>query len=100
MCAAACDFKKSGAIDWLVWGLDVQYYGFEASVLPFCNVLETQNFTATPFETGIAAALGNEAGLDAFLTAIQEVNYAAIPGDDDPATDRAWMWQYCSEWGM
>ncbi|KAH9852169.1 serine carboxypeptidase S28-domain-containing protein [Lenzites betulinus] len=78
-----------------------QYYGFEASVLPFCNVLETRNSTGTPFETGVAANLGIDAALDAFLTAVREVNYDAIPGDpDDPVTDRSWMWQYCSEYGF
>ncbi|KAI0793717.1 peptidase S28 [Fomes fomentarius] len=78
-----------------------QYYGFEASVLPFCNVLETQNSTAIPFETGIAASLGVDVALDAFLTAIREVNYDAIPGNPgDPVTDRSWMWQYCSEYGF
>ncbi|OSD04708.1 hypothetical protein PYCCODRAFT_1465679 [Trametes coccinea BRFM310] len=77
------------------------YYGFDASVLPFCNVLETRNSTITPFETGLASNLGVEDALDAFLTAIQEVNYDAIPGDpDDPVQDRSWMWQYCSEYGF
>ena len=80
--------------------MHAQYYGFKDSVLPFCNVAETQNFTATPFETGLAASLGIDVALNAFLTGIQLVNYAAIPGDaDDPVQDRSWMWQYCSEWG-
>ena len=79
----------------------VQYYGFEASVLPFCNVLETRNFTSTQTETGLATSFGIDVALDAFLTAIREVNYDAIPGSaDDPVQDRSWMWQYCSEYGM
>lgn len=79
----------------------LQYYGFNASLLPFCNVVQTQNYTATPFETGLAASLGIGAALDAFLTGIKQVNYAAIPGNaDDPVQDRSWMWQYCSEYGM
>ncbi|RPD58936.1 peptidase S28 [Lentinus tigrinus ALCF2SS1-6] len=78
-----------------------QYYGFEASVLPFCNVLETRNFTITPVETGLAATSGIDSALEAFLTAIKEVNYDAIPGNaDDPVQDRSWMWQYCSEYGF
>ncbi|EIW58430.1 uncharacterized protein TRAVEDRAFT_47584 [Trametes versicolor FP-101664 SS1] len=78
-----------------------QYYGFEASLLPFCNVLESRNSTITPFETGLAANLGTDVALDAFLSAIREVNYDAIPGDaDDPVQDRSWMWQYCSEYGF
>ena len=81
----------------------MQYYGFEASVLPFCNVLETQNFTATPSETGLAAARGVDVALDAFLTAIREVNYDAIRGSvpaSQSGTDHSWMWQYCSEYGQ
>ncbi|KAI0352085.1 peptidase S28 [Trametes cingulata] len=78
-----------------------QYYGFEASVLPFCNVLETRNSTITPFETGLSDNLGIDVALDAFLTAIREVNYDAIPGSpDDPVQDRSWMRQYCSEYGF
>ncbi|KAI0730928.1 serine carboxypeptidase S28-domain-containing protein [Earliella scabrosa] len=80
-----------------------QYYGFEASVLPFCNILETQNFTATPFETGLAAARGVDVALDAFLTAIREVNYDAIRRSvpaSQSGTDHSWMWQYCSEYGF
>ncbi|KAI0675914.1 serine carboxypeptidase S28-domain-containing protein [Trametes maxima] len=78
-----------------------QYYGFAASVLPFCNVLETRNSTGTPFETGLAANLGVDVALAAFLAAIREINYAAIPGDaDDPVADQSWMWQYCSEYGF
>lgn len=79
---------------------NLQYYGFEASILPFCNVVETQNSTATPFETGLSASLGIDIALDAFLTGIKQVNYAAIPGNaDDPIADHSWMWQYCSEYG-
>lgn len=77
-----------------------KYYGFQASVLPFCNLLETQNFTQTAFETGIAAPHGVEAAFHAFLTAISELDYDSIPGSpDDPVQDRSWMWQYCSEYG-
>ncbi|KAI0642323.1 serine carboxypeptidase S28-domain-containing protein [Trametes meyenii] len=79
----------------------LSFYQYAASVLPFCNVLETRNWTATPFETGLAANLGIDVALDAFLAAVREVNYAAIPGDaDDPVADRSWMWQYCSEYGF
>ncbi|KAI0664343.1 serine carboxypeptidase S28-domain-containing protein [Cubamyces menziesii] len=78
-----------------------QYYGFDASVLPFCNVLESRNSTITPFETGLASNLGIDVALDAFLAAIEVVNYDAIPGDaDDPVQDRSWMRQYCSEYGF
>ncbi|KAF9477070.1 hypothetical protein BDN70DRAFT_995230 [Pholiota conissans] len=78
-----------------------QYYGFEASLLPFCNLLETQNNTAAPVEGGVAAQFGIDVGFKAFLTAIAELDYDSIPGNaDDPVQDRSWMWQYCSEYGF
>ncbi|KAL5513466.1 hypothetical protein ACEPAH_3865 [Sanghuangporus vaninii] len=78
-----------------------QYYGFNASLLPFCNLLETQNFTEDPVETGIAAAHGVQAAFKAFTVAIAELDYDSIPrSPDDPVTDMSWMWQYCSEYGF
>ncbi|KAF8894239.1 serine carboxypeptidase S28-domain-containing protein [Gymnopilus junonius] len=78
-----------------------QYYGFKDSILPFCNILESQNRTAEPVEGGVVAQFGIDIGFKSFLTAISEVDYAAIPGDpDDPVQDRSWMWQYCSEYGF
>ncbi|EMD39403.1 hypothetical protein CERSUDRAFT_93435 [Gelatoporia subvermispora B] len=78
-----------------------QYYGFQASILPFCNNLETRNFTALPLESGLAAAHDVGVALDSFLTALAELNYDAIPGSpDDPVADMSWMWQYCSEYGF
>ena len=69
-------------------------------MLPFCNLLETRNNTAPALETGVAAAHGADAALDAFLAAVAQLDYDAIPGGtDDPVADRSWMWQYCSEWG-
>ncbi|KAF7370866.1 Peptidase S28 [Mycena sanguinolenta] len=47
-----------------------QYYGFWDSLLPFCNLLETQNFTAEPFEGGVISAHGVNAASDAFLVAL------------------------------
>ncbi|KAF8885052.1 serine carboxypeptidase S28-domain-containing protein [Gymnopilus junonius] len=77
----------------------LQYYGFKDSILPFCNILESQNRTAEPVEGGVVAQFGIDIGFKSFLTAISEVDYAAIPGDpDDPVQDRSWMWQYCSEY--
>ncbi|KAF9035622.1 serine carboxypeptidase S28-domain-containing protein [Panaeolus papilionaceus] len=77
-----------------------QYYGFEASLLPFCNLLETQNLTQPAFEGGVVAQFGIEVGLKAFLTAISELDYDSVPGNaDDPVQDLSWMWQYCSEYG-
>ena len=51
-------------------------------------------------EAGLAASRGTQFAFNAFLTGLAETDYDSIQGDpDDPATDRAWMWQYCSEWG-
>ncbi|KAF8196749.1 peptidase S28 [Mycena galopus ATCC 62051] len=78
-----------------------QYYGFWDSLLPFCNLLETQNSTAEPFEGGVISALGINAAFDAFLVAIAELDYDSIPGNaDDPVQDLSWMRQYCSEYGF
>jgi len=78
-----------------------QYYGFQSSLLPFCNLLETQNSTAEPFEGGIVSVLGVNAAFDAFMVALGELDYDSIPGSpDDPVQDRSWMRQYCSEYGF
>ncbi|THU93213.1 peptidase S28 [Dendrothele bispora CBS 962.96] len=81
-----------------------QYYGFAASLLPFCNLLETRNFTAEPLEGGVVSSAEGQQGIDqtfdAFLVALAELDYDSIPSQDDPATDRAWMRQYCSEYGF
>lgn len=78
-----------------------QYYGFSASILPFCNLLETQNFTADPLESGIAASRDVETAFKAFTVALAELDYDQIRGSpDDPVTDMSWMWQYCSEYGI
>ncbi|KAF7356875.1 Peptidase S28 [Mycena venus] len=78
-----------------------QYYGFQDSLLPFCNLLETQNSTAEPFEGGIVSALGVNATFNAFMVALAELDYDSIPGNaDDPVQDRSWMRQYCSEYGF
>ena len=89
-----------------------QYYGFAASVLPFCDVLETQNRnnTSTTDDGGTTPALASESGLAAtynvsvawssFLNALVQVDYDDIPSQlDDPIQDMSWMWQYCSEYG-
>ncbi|KAJ7880338.1 peptidase S28 [Mycena olivaceomarginata] len=78
-----------------------QYYGFQDSLLPFCNLLETQNSTAEAFEGGIVSASGVNAAFDAFMVALGELDYDSIPGSaDDPVQDRSWMRQYCSEYGF
>ncbi|KAF8999273.1 serine carboxypeptidase S28-domain-containing protein [Cyathus striatus] len=78
-----------------------QYYGFGASLLPFCNILETKNRTSLPLEGGIVSSQGVVSVFEAFLVALAEIDYDSIPGDpDDPVQDRSWMWQYCSEYGF
>ncbi|KII85736.1 hypothetical protein PLICRDRAFT_178765 [Plicaturopsis crispa FD-325 SS-3] len=78
-----------------------QYYGFAASVLPFCELLETQNQTAIPVEQGLNATYGIEDALRAFLDAIAELDYDSVPpGPPDPTADFSWMYQYCSEYGF
>ncbi|KZV63333.1 peptidase S28 [Peniophora sp. CONT] len=78
-----------------------QYYGFAASVLPFCDVLETRNETMGSFEGGLISAMPVEDVFEAFLTAIEQVDYDDITGSpDDPVTDLSWMRQYCSEYGF
>jgi hypothetical protein len=88
-----------------------QYYGFEASVQPFCDIMETRNRTharttdnggtapALAFESGLAAAIGIKVAWKAFLVGIAEIDYDSVPYTDDPVQDYSWMWQYCSEYG-
>ncbi|KAJ7577831.1 peptidase S28 [Mycena floridula] len=78
-----------------------QYYGFQASLLPFCNLLETKNITMTPVEGGIVSVSSIEEAFEAFAVAIGELDYDSIPGNaDDPVQDLSWMRQYCSEYGF
>jgi hypothetical protein len=88
-----------------------QYYGFEASVQPFCDIMETMNQTeirttdnggttpAIASESGIAATHNISAAWQAFLVGIAEIDYDSVPYTDDPVQDYSWMWQYCSEYG-
>ncbi|KAF7317945.1 Peptidase S28 [Mycena kentingensis (nom. inval.)] len=77
-----------------------QYYGFQASLLPFCDLLETKNATADAVERGIVSKSGVKAAFDAFMVALAELDYDSIPGNaDDPVQDMSWMRQYCSEYG-
>ncbi|KAJ3983923.1 peptidase S28 [Lentinula detonsa] len=78
-----------------------QYYGFSASILPFCNLLETRNFTSNSVENGIVSITGIDETFQAFLVALAELDYDSIPGSpDDPVADMSWMRQYCSEYGF
>ena len=88
-----------------------QYYGFERSVLPFCDVMETFNQTdvSTTDNGGTAPAIASSSGIalshnitaafDAFFVGIAQIDYDSIPYNDDPIQDTSWMWQYCSEYG-
>lgn len=77
-----------------------QYYGFEASILPFCNILETENFTRPATEAGVSTSHSIQIAFQSFLKGIAELDYDSIPFQDDPAGDLSWMWQYCSEYGF
>lgn len=90
-----------------------QYYGFQRSVAPFCDILETQNRTtvSTTDNGGITKALAPASGLalefnistawNAFLVALTETDYDAIesPTPPDPVQGFSWTYQYCSEYG-
>lgn len=90
-----------------------QYYGFERSVLPFCDLLETQNRThvCTTDNGGTSISISPASGLaltynitvawQAFLTALIETDYDSIvsPASPDPVQGYSWTWQYCSEYG-
>ncbi|KAL9109972.1 MAG: hypothetical protein Q9227_005495 [Pyrenula ochraceoflavens] len=89
-----------------------QYYGFDRSVLPFCNIMETRNNTqsrtdedegkasTTATELGLAATYNVSVAWQAFLTALAQIDYDSIPGSDDPIAAASWTWQYCSEYGF
>jgi Serine carboxypeptidase S28 len=90
-----------------------QYYGFENSVQPFCDIMETFNQThlSTTDNGGTASAIAHESGIyhssrgnisltwSAFLSGISEIDYDSILYNNDPIQDMSWMWQYCSEYG-
>lgn len=91
-----------------------QYYGFQRSVLPFCDILETQNRTnlSTTDNGGLSKAIAPASGLalefnvstawSAFRVALVEINYDEIdsPAPPDPVQGYSWMYQYCSEYGF
>ena len=92
-----------------------QYYGFDASVKPFCDIMETFNQTSisTTDNGGTARAIASESGIAlthnvtaawaAFLVGIAEIDYDSIPyeGNEGVAIQgNSWQWQYCSEYGM
>lgn len=76
-----------------------QYYGFEASVQPFCDIMETMNRTSarTLDNGGTAPAIASESGINvshnitaalhAFLVGIAEIDYDEVPYSDDPIQD-------------
>ncbi|CAN8104243.1 unnamed protein product [Discula destructiva] len=90
-----------------------QYYGFERSVAPFCDILETQNRTeiSTTDNSGISKAIAPVSGLaleydvstawNAFLVALTQIDYDSIvsPTPSDPVQGYSWTYQYCSEYG-
>lgn len=91
-----------------------QYYGFQQSVAPFCDILETQNRTniSTTDNGGVSKAIAPASGLalefnistawNAFLVALVETNYDEIesPSPPDLVQGFSWTYQYCSEYGF
>lgn len=76
-----------------------QYYGFNRSVLPFCDILETQNYTAPAPSSSLTSTYNISTTWSAFLTGLAEIDYDSVPYNDDPISDISWTWQYCSEYG-
>ncbi|KAF2149814.1 peptidase S28 [Myriangium duriaei CBS 260.36] len=90
-----------------------QSYGFEGSVLPFCNIMETFNQTmaSTTDNNGVAPAIATESGIaathnitaawQAFLVAATELGYLNLPpgASSGPSSQWSWNWQFCSEYG-
>lgn len=90
-----------------------QYFGFQRSVLPFCDIWETQNRTdvSTTDNGGTARSVAPASGLaleynittawDAYLVALAEINYDEIVSvnPSDPVQGYSWTYQYCSEYG-
>lgn len=90
-----------------------QYYGFQRSMAPFCDILETQNQTtvSTTDNGGTSRAIAPASGLAlefnisttwySFLVALMETDYDAIksPTPSDPVQGYSWTYQYCSEYG-
>lgn len=81
-----------------------QHYGFTRSVLPFCDILETQNRTLNATtDSGLALSTGSlTLTWQAFLAALVETNYDEIisPAESDPFSEYSWTWQFCSEYGF
>lgn len=90
-----------------------QYLGFQRSVLPFCDVWETQNRTSvsTTDNGGTARSIAPASGLalecnistawNACLVALAEINFDEIVSvnPSDPGQGYSWTYQYCSEYG-
>jgi hypothetical protein len=60
----------------------LQGYGLR-TVLPFCNRLETRNLTTDPASEGLVATQGINTTFNAFMTAIAEVDYDTVFGNED-----------------
>lgn len=70
-------------------------------VLPFCEELETQNYTADAYKGGLISAHEPKFVFDAFLVALSDAvtrNFS-LPVEDYDPTSWSWIWQFCSEFG-
>lgn len=78
---------------------DFQSYGLQV-ILPFCDSVETLNFTSNPTPGGISVTQGVNKTFQAFVNAIAELDKGNPSNGGDFAATISWMWQYCSEFGF
>jgi len=72
-----------------------------ASTIPFCDRLETRNFTQTASSQGLITTGGIDITFNSFIVAIAEVDYnAQVPTNIDMAAYYSWSWQFCSQFGF
>lgn len=90
-----------------------QYFGFQNSVLPFCDIWETQDRTnvSTTDNGGTARPIAPASGLaleynistawDSYLVALADIDYDEVVSvnPSDPVQGYSWAYQYCSEYG-
>jgi len=69
------------------------------AILPFCDGVETLNFTSSPTSQGFFATQGVNASFNAFIVAISEMDKSGFSDGQDASDALSWEWQYCSQFG-
>ncbi|KAJ4386862.1 hypothetical protein N0V93_009760 [Gnomoniopsis smithogilvyi] len=92
-----------------------QSYGPKVYLIPFCDIMETQNKTdvRTTDNGGLTKAIAPASGLalehdiatawNAFLLALKITNYDESPSSGEPVVEvstYSWGWQFCTEAGF